>query len=323
MCKINIAYSFDENYAQHAYCSLLSLIVTSKQDVDYDFSVVADNLKEGTIKLITNLVEQHGHVVNFISLDDVVPDKTIGSLFSRNSYARLFLSEYLQDKDRVLYVDSDTIFLRGLDEVFNINMEGRLVAGVQDTVNRYYKLNIGLGDDDLYINVGGIILLNLKLWREMKIVDKCRNFINLHHGNPPHNDQGTINHVCKGYIKLLPPEYNVMNPMFMFSAGQIKRLFGMSSYYSDAELKRAKHSPIVVHYTQEFFNRPWFANCTHPLKHKYLDVLKNTPWYNGGSLPRKPLSRNCRIQNIVLQWCPFFVYKMMLKAVELRHRLFS
>ena len=144
----------------------------------------------------------------------------------------------------------------------------------------------------------------------MGIVKKCIDFIYKFNGNPPHNDQGTINAVCAGYIEILPACYNVMPPMFNFTAKQIQNLFKMKMYYTQSELDEAISNPIVVHYTDEFFNRPWFSNCTHPLKQLYLDFKNKSPW-KVVPLKYKELSKNCKIQN--------WVYKLMIRFIEYKH----
>ena len=86
------------------------------------------------------------------------------------------------------------------------------------------------------------------------------------------------------------------------------------------ELEEAIKNPFVIHYTDEFFNRPWFKNCTHPLRHLYIKYLSLTPW-KGCELQHKELTRNCKIQNWVYSNCPFFVYKLMIRFIEFKHRI--
>lgn len=52
----------------------------------------------------------------------------------------------------------------------------------------------------------------------------------------------------------------------------------MKTYYSQNEIENAKKKPKVIHFTGELFNRPWFLNCSHPMKQIYLDYLAKSPW---------------------------------------------
>lgn len=317
--KLNVAYSFDDGYAQHAGISILSLLENNQEIEHIVFYIITNALSNENRNHIENIIKQYHRELHYIDLDELTSSLKISTNFNRSAYGRIFLADVVQD-DYILYVDSDTIINSSLKNLFDIDMSNKLVAGVQDTVNSYYVINIGLNNNHRYINDGGIIVLNLDLWRKMGIVKKCIDFIYKFNGNPPHNDQGTINHVCAGYIEILPASYNVMPPMFNFTSKQILSLFKMKQYYTQSELDKAISTPIVIHYTDEFFNRPWFSNCTHPLKNLYLSYKAKSPWKDV-PLKYKELSKNCKIQNWVYANCPFWVYKLMIRFIEYKHRL--
>jgi lipopolysaccharide biosynthesis glycosyltransferase len=254
-----------------------------------------------------------------LDFDELSKDMNVDTNFNRSAYGRLFLAQ-VENVDLMLYFDSDTIVAGSVLDLLDADMTGKPLAGVQDTVNPYFVHKVGMTDEDRYINSGGVLIFNLKLWREQGLEKKFVDYILSFNGNPPLDDQGTLNHVCKGSIKILPPEYNLMNPMFMYSVKRIKRLFGMKTYYTQEEIDEAKKHPKVIHYTAEFYNRPWFANCTHPMKQMYLDYLAKSPW-SGNKPVFKELSKNCRIQNWVFEHCPFFVYICMIRFIQVRHIL--
>jgi lipopolysaccharide biosynthesis glycosyltransferase len=176
---------------------------------------------------------------------------------------------------------------------------------------------IGKYSDYRYINCGGVIVLDLKSWRETNMEQRFIDYITQWNGNPPFVDQGTINKICRTGV--LSPVYNVINPMFMYSVKEIKKLFKVNNYYTQAEIDNAKENPVVIHYTGEMYNRPWCYGCTHPLKQYYLEYLEKTPW--AGLMEEKELSKNCKIQNWVYNYCPSFVYLIMIRFIEIRHIL--
>jgi lipopolysaccharide biosynthesis glycosyltransferase len=239
--------------------------------------------------------------------------------FCRSTYGKLFLSQ-LTEVDRMLVFDSDTIVTGSLKDLLTMNIDNVLFAGVQDTVNPFFVKKIGLTSNDQYLNCGGVIVLNLHLWREMDIEQKCIDYVMKFNGNPPFVDQGTINHICKDHKQILPPAYNVINPMFMFPVSRIKHLFRMKKYYSQQEIDYAIANPVVIHFTGELYHRPWFSNCTHPLKHIYLKYLAMSPWKDNQPI-FKEMSRNCRIQKFVYEKMPYLFYVMMIRFIEIRHKL--
>ena len=318
---LNVAYSFDDGYAQHAAVSILSLLENNKDIGEIIIYIITNALCEENVSRIEHIAKQYKRAIRYIDLYRLTERLKVKTNFNRSSYGRIFLDSLI-GVERIIYVDSDTVINGSLKELVTLDLNNTLVAGVQDTVNPYYVKNIGLDNDSRYINAGGVIVINLELWREKNITEKCMDFIYRFNGCPPHNDQGTINAVCNGHIKILPASYNVMPPMFCFSAKQILELFKMRMYYTQADLDNAVKKPIVIHYTDEFFNRPWFSNCTHPFKKLYLEYLSLTPWKDC-RLPFKEPTKNCKIQNWVYRNCPFFIYKSMIRFIEFKHRIKS
>ena len=112
------------------------------------------------------------------------------------------------------------------------------VAGVWDTVDSLFLEKIGLRAHDKYINAG-ILLINLKKWREERLEDRFMDFVKSFDGNVPHHDQGVINGVCKDNKSILGARYNVTSNIYTFSLKTIKRLYFMDDYYSLEELEEA------------------------------------------------------------------------------------
>lgn len=314
---LNVVYSFDDGYAQHAGVSILSLLENNRDIDEINVYIIDNSIEKINKERLNSIIEHFRRTITYLDLYELTKDLCVNTQFNRSAYGRIFISEVLS-LDEILYIDSDTVINHSLKELLEIDMTNYLVAGVQDTVNPYYLYMIDLNSCSRYINDGGIIILNLALWRKKKIMQQCVDFIVKFDGNPPHNDQGTINYVCRNAIKILPANYNVMNPMFNFSSKQIQDLFKMKKYYSQQEVNDAISNPVVIHYTDEFFNRPWFINCTHPLKQTYLDYLKKSPWADN-ELKKRKLSRNCRTQNWIYKNSPYFIYKLMIRFIEYHH----
>lgn len=315
---LHIAYSFNDSYVQHAGISILSLLENNQDIESIIVYIISDSFNKINREKINSIIKKYNREVIYFDLNTLTKDLKINTRFSRSAYGRIFIADKVK-ADKLIYIDSDTVVKGSLKPLLTVDISHYLVLGVQDTVNPYYLSNIGLNHSHQYINTG-FLILNLKLWREKGIVRKCIDFILQYNGNPPHNDQGTINKVCAGFIKILPAKYNVMPPMFSFKVNEIKKLFKIRFYYSQEEIDSAIAHPIIIHYTDEFFNRPWFLNCTHPLKSVYLNNLKNSPWKDAPIMYKK-ISTNCKIQNWVYCHCSFCIYRSMVRFIEFRHRV--
>lgn len=315
---MNVAYSCMDNYAQHAGVSILSLLENNQDIDDICVYMFDNNIGQQNKERLKEIVDRYGRRIKFIDMDDISKSMKVSTDFCRSTYGKLFMAE-LEEVDRMLSFDCDTIVTGSLKELLTYDMEDTLFAGVQDTVNPYFVYKIGLTDEDRYINCGGVIILNLDLWRKMGTEQKCIEYVMKYDGNPPFVDQGTINKICKDHKKVLPPQYNLINPMFMFPVDKIKKLYKMKTYYTQEEIDYAKEHPKVIHYTGELYNRPWFTNCNHPLKDVYIYYLNMSPWK--GNVCYGEMSKNCRIQKKIYDKFPFFVYQIMVKFIQVRHQL--
>ena len=146
-----------------------------------------------------------------------------------------------------------------------------------DTVSDETKLKINMDLNSPYINAG-MLLINLKKWREERIEEKFIKFIDSYNGQVFHHDQGTINGVLNSKFLILHPKYNCMTTYFTMSRNEMMQYYGLKDYYSEAELNEAINNPVFIHYTPAFVNRPWIKGCKHPLASRYKEYLNMTPW---------------------------------------------
>lgn len=318
--RMNCAFSCDDTYIQHAGVCVYSIFDNNK-DIDEIYIYFIDNCISQKYKdmlyMIVEKFETDGlRRLVFIDLYEISKNLDVRTDFNRSTYGKLFMS-HIVEVDRILSFDCDTVCTGSLRQLLEMDIGNASVLGVQDTVNPYFIKAIGKDKNYRYINCGGVIVIDLKKWRELDMEKKFIDYITKWNGNPPFVDQGTINKLCT--TDILPPKYNVINPMFMFSVKRIKKLFRLNTYYSQKEIDIAKEKPIVIHYTGELFNRPWCFGCTHPLKQYYLYYQEKTPW--AGKIIDKPFSINCKIQNWVYYHCPFLIYWLMIRFIEVRHKL--
>ena len=145
------------------------------------------------------------------------------------------------------------------------------------------KEGIGLSRDSLYINAG-VLLINLRKWRQNDVIEKFIGFIRQHNGAVPHLDQGVINGVFVDGKLRLPLRYNVQAPIFAIHRRRdILSYFSMTGFYDAESIARARKNPAVIHYTSFFLERPWFRFSLHPYRKLYRRTLRLTP-YSGARL---------------------------------------
>lgn len=286
--KLCVAYAADDQYAKYLGISMLSLFRTNTQFEMIEVFVLDCGITEGNKEKLRFITMEYNRRIYFIPMEEAISglDLNMGPRkISVASYARLFLATAIPESySKILYLDCDTIVCDSVSDFWNTRLEGALVAGVRDTVDRLFMKKIRLDPQEYYINAG-ILLVNLAGWRHRQLVNEFMEFILSFEGNVPHHDQGTINGVCKKEKNIVPPRYNVTSNMISFSAKVIQKMYTMDSYYTQQELEEAIQRPCILHFTTGLFGRPWEENCTHPLRQEYHKVAQASPWRDDPLLP--------------------------------------
>jgi len=280
---LQVAYSSDDNYAQHVGVSMLSLFENNKEFDDIVIYILENNISVDNKSKLSIIAKSYGRKITFTEISSLL-DKislNIGNSIAVSSYARLFLSSVVPSEvEKILYIDCDSVITNSLAELWKTDLSACYIAGVADTVSQYSEnfTEIGLQEVDMYINAG-MILIDLNKWRINNAEQKFIDFIAQRNGKVRHHDQGTINGVLHNYCKIIHPQYNVMSVFFTMTKDQIIKYYNMNGYYySEEELREAIRMPVIIHYTPGFVGRPWVKDCKHPLKNMYIKYLQMTPW---------------------------------------------
>lgn len=313
-----VAYAADDNYAKYLGISMLSLFQNNVGFQEIRVFVLDCGIGQENLKKLKEIVGQFEREIVFLPVQEMVAQLDLNMRAHKiavASYARLFLSSILPSYvERVLYLDCDTLVCAPLRELWETELGDSLIAGVQDTVDKYFLHVIGLGSCIAYTN-NGVLLINLKLWREENLEKVFMDFIDRFDGTVPHHDQGVINGVSGERRVILPLRFNVMSNIYAFSVRTIRKMYFLDSYYTQIERDEALAEPAIIHFTPGLYGRPWEEDCHHPAKEDFLRVLRQSPW---GEEPLSPGSLKPSVKLFA-----FFYNHMPLWLFEMIYRAFS
>lgn len=278
-----VVYACDDNYAMQTGVSIFSLLQNNKMSRFFIY-LFSDNISAENIEKIEAMVDSFGQeivVKDLPDLDALATVKLNVNIWAKSAYLRLFFTELLPSNvEKVLWLDSDTLIMRDISEMWNINIDGYACAGVLDAISDAKKLN-GFKRNESYINTG-VLLINLKLWREEAIYALIHNEIIRRRGNSIDVDQSYLNCVLKKRKKILSPKYNFM--MYFFDAlSDYQKYLTESDYreneiYSEHELSEALSHIAIIHFATKPGVRPWFKNASLPFSDVWQKYLKESPW---------------------------------------------
>lgn len=281
MKVLNIVYSSDNGYARHAGVSMTSLFEHNRSFERIDIYMLDHGIQPDSRARLEALCREYGRQIRFVDTAQLAGKLRLengGGQAAVSMYGRLFLAGLLPASvDKALYFDCDSIVHAPLDELWDEELGDAYAAGVLDTVGVETKRKVNLRPDQAYVN-SGMLLVNVKKWREDRIEDRFTAFIDAFGGQVFHHDQGVINGVLSHGIRVLHPKYNAMTTFFTMSRNHLMDYYGMADYYGEQELAEAARHPVFVHYTPAFAGRPWVKGNKHPMREAYRHYLALSPW---------------------------------------------
>ncbi len=275
---MDIAICLDENFVSHSGIMMTSLCENNIGE-DITFHIVSTGLPAKRKEELDGIAKKYQACIRFYDIDDNLTAKMpIGQkgqsyhMQSIASYYRLFLSSTLPDDiDKILYLDGDIIINGSLRNLWETNMEGYGIAAVPDVLfcKDYHTSRLGYPQEQGYCNAG-VLMMNLKFWRENKIEDICLDFVESSAEKIICHDQDVINWVFRDRKILLDLKYNVQQD-FLYS---LKHQKLSKEFYG--QLETAQKNPVIIHYIYGI--KPWHKECLHPLRKLYLEYKAMTKW---------------------------------------------
>ncbi len=315
---MNIVVASDQNYVPHLETLIVSIAENNADVGEIKITVLDSGILEDSKENILRYSSKYPNLKfkifpiseNYIASrlgGDVSKDRSLAT------FARIFIPEILTEECRAFYFDVDAIVQGNLKEIYETILNEYAIAGVCDINPIQRHINVGLTKEQTYINAG-MILWNLDYCREINFTQQCIDFVKERKGVVDAMDQGTINGVLgkQNLIKILPPKYNVFTALFQLNRNQIKKIYGLPSYYSDNEILESRTSPVFVHFTPNMTTRPWVENCKHPLKNIYW-LYRSKTSYKKKILNKDKRCLKLKILGFCYRNCPS-LYLTILKA---------
>jgi lipopolysaccharide biosynthesis glycosyltransferase len=208
--------------------------------------------------------------------------------FSRATFYRLILDSILASRDKIIYIDCDTIVLGDLRELWDLDMENKPVAAVHDYIMENFCANRVLSADFTgslpasqylrdYVGIpsehcgdyfqAGLLIMNLRRIRELDLSKRMTDSLMLR--KYWFLDQDVLNKYFCGSHVVLPAEWNFVN-----CTDDISSSLDQSRA---RDLEEARLSPKLIHYAG-YEAKPWVNQSAYMAEY-YFHYLRRTFWY--------------------------------------------
>ena len=272
--KINICLSSSNEYSQHLGVTIASILKNARKSEKINFYILDGGISDENKAKLLSLKKIKDFSITFykINYDEFKNLHLEGNHVTVVSYFRYKIAEVFSELDKILYLDCDMIIQDSLGDLYKENIDEYWIAGVEDLGYYYHRRELKRETESFYINTG-VILMNLKKWREDNISQKLFDFTVENGAILVHQDQDVINMVLNEKSKPLEYKWNVQDSFY--------RNADRNRHPNRLQLKEAKNKPSIIHFTGKI--KPWDEFIYLPMAHLYLKYLEITPWK--GSLP--------------------------------------
>jgi len=220
---IPIFLTITNDYAPYAACSVASIIKHADPERYYRIIILHDGLNFHNYyhlrRLVTRNCEIQFHrITHNIYLRAIIKScssKTgSGDFFSSAVYFyRLFIARLYPQYERAIYIDSDTVALDDIAELFDLDIGDDAVAALVDPkvsdipeFRAYVENALGVPAKE-YVN-SGVLLMNLKKLRKIHFLSRMVKIIEEQDPSLVAPDQDYLNVICRGEIYHLDSCWN-------------------------------------------------------------------------------------------------------------------
>ena len=266
--EVNITLITDSRYTPPTMVSMSSAIKNKCPNSTYNFYIIAENITEQDEQSLYHLQSLAPETVNVKIIKREEPDLPYENMQRFLQYKvgmhKIYLPEILQDINKVIYMDGDTLVLKDLRPLFDINVSNVYAAVAKDGI--FYRFpkemqEMGLDKRGFYFN-SGVMLYNLAMQRQDNIVDKLVEYIKTHEDF--YGDQDVLNMVFGDKLKLMSYRYNCISTFF-----EEDDLTFLSEYFGEKLPNNTFYiyeNSTILHYAGD---KPWYDNY----EPKYLREL--------------------------------------------------
>jgi lipopolysaccharide biosynthesis glycosyltransferase len=216
--EIPVFFAVDDHYIPFLAVTITSLIEHSSSENNYILNILFTSITDENKDKIRRYERENVHI-EFIDLKEhlerIQNKFYTRDYFSQTTYYRLFIPDIFAGYDKAIYLDSDTILLDDVANLYNIELENNLVGAIPDGAVQsvkefqdYVELVIGLASYKNYFNAG-ILLMNLKELRNFRFRIKFLYLLDTMKFKVA-QDQDYLNRLCKGRVKIIDNSWNVM-----------------------------------------------------------------------------------------------------------------
>lgn len=256
MNRVPIVFAFDNNLSLPAAVCIFSLLKNAEESTIYDIFILKRKGENLDLSLTERVMADFPrHKLTVREVGDTFDASFEIRGITTPAYYRLLIPSLIPEYNKVLYSDVDVIFRQDLSDVYNEDLGGCILAGVNNLAHidkdlrAHYEGTLHL--DPRNVICSGFLVMDTAAMRRENLEDK---FVEHAKNRYKFQDQDVLNITCAGRIKMLPPKCSLLTYITVY-AMQDKRCF--EPLWSVEEIDESLTSGNI-HYNGQ---KPWKGYC--------------------------------------------------------------
>jgi lipopolysaccharide biosynthesis glycosyltransferase len=270
---LHVSCAAEGGYVEHSAAMLHSVLVHAGGLTVHVHYLHGPRLEARDRELLAGMVEGEGGEISFHRIEDEqVAGLPEAHRFTGAMWYRLFLPELLHEVDRILYLDVDTLAVDSLEPLWETDITGQYLGAVTNVFEPWYldrPRELGLAGPEVYFN-SGVLLFNLERMRSDDCGETLRRLASERGHELLWPDQDALNLVLGGRRVPLHPRWNCMNSVMTFEAA--------AEVFDADTVEEARRRPGIRHFEGPGDNKPWHYLSDYPLRERYFEHRRATPW---------------------------------------------
>ena len=244
--RLAIVLIADQAYTEQLAVTMKSIMYHNKS---VDFYIINQGIMPDWFRKIRRIVKMLGGNVYSIPFDmgKISSQLETSSSSSLMPYAKYFIAD-LVDREKVLYLDSDTLVNGPLKSILSTDLEGFPVAAVKDIDGSFNT---------------GVLLIDAVKWRDLSISTKCLEL----HANLENEqlESETSKNVHRVLNQIFKDNWLELDKRFNVQVGH-----DIVAFYSNwQDHFYMKDSPLIIHYTT--YRKPWNSSTSYRYREKWWE----------------------------------------------------
>jgi|GEM_PF-5184162 len=296
---MNIVFASDNNGVEMLAVAIFSIIKSNPKEKLHIFIINAGISQENQQRLHKLALTKQAKItileVDNRFFDNITP---ANKQVPRASYYRYLAPSLLPNENRALYMDLDMLCVGSLKELYETNLKGNYVGGVEDRFallpdETAFKAAIGMKESQTYVN-SGCILMDLEAIRSSSIMDTFWDNVKNRKKIIPeeydkYNDQTLFNMTFKDKLTKLDARYNTLtvtlNNKILDDDFVILHFAGVSKPLIDERPYQPEENSEYYSYYHYFYSK-----CKKALGEEVRTVKVNTEPTSSSVLPIEVLN---------------------------------